>query len=417
MFKAKAPFDIAIIGAGAAGIAAGRVIAGSGRSFRIYEARQRIGGRAHTVAFGGQPLDLGAHWMHMAAVNPLIPLGETLGVTMIDTPAAFPYYVDGRRQSKAETARLRSAWAETEERALERASAAADLSVADCLPDLGDWTDSIAFNHGLYSGRAVEEVSAFDYARVEDSDNRFPRGGYGALVASLADGLPVTLDARLRRIDWGDERVLLHFADDLVEAHAVIVTVPVTVLARRAIDFVPPLPRPQGEALDAFLPAAYDHVILRWPGSPFDAGGDQLTLFKGERLRNISVLARIEDSDYHYVEIGGALMTGFEGSPDERAAFAQSVALGELIRHFGANATRNIEVVHVTNWWDDPLSLGSWSVTPPGKALAREAMQQRVGGKLLFAGEATSPTQWGTVGGAWLEGERAARDALSVLAG
>ena len=190
---------------------------------------------------------------------------------------------------------------------------------------------------------------------------------------------------------------------------------PVTVLKAGAIVFQPALPAVQRAALDAFLPAAYDHVILHWPDSPFTDGPDQLTLFKGERARNISMLVGIEGSDFSYVEIGGALTTGFVGTPAEREAFCASVALGELTRHFGLEATRGIEVVHVSNWWDDPLSLGSWSVLPPGKALSREAMQAGAGGRLFFAGEYASPKQWGTVGGAWLEGTRAAELALCIL--
>ena len=415
----NAPLDLIIVGAGAAGIAAARRAKEAGLSVCILEARDRIGGRAQTIEIAGTPIDLGAHWMHMAAHNPLIPLGEKLGVTMIETPEAFPYYVAGQRQPRAETLRLREAWGETEERALERASATHDLSVAECLPDLGDWTDSIAFNHGLYSGRAVEEISAFDYARVEDSDNRFPRGGYGALVARLAEGLPITLNAAVSHIDWSGSGVTVEGAFGVIEARAAIIAVPVIVLQASGIIFDPPLPEAHARALQAFLPAAYDHVILRWADSPFDAGSDQLTLFKGERSRNISMLVRIEGSDLHYVEIGGALMTGFTGSAEERDAFAASVALGELSRHFGQEATRGIEIVHVTNWWDDPWSHGSWSVLPPGRALAREAMREPVKAsdgvsRLFFAGEFSSPSQWGTVGGAWLEGTRAA-DAVVAL--
>ena len=360
-------------------------------------------------------MDLGAHWMHMAAVNPLIALGRGLGVEITDTPAAFPYYVDGRRQTKAETRRLRAAWEKTERRATDRTTAEADLSVAQCLPDVGDWTDSIAFNHGLYSGRAVEEISAFDYARVDDSENKFPRGGYGAIVERLAQGLEIDLDRSVDAIDWSGETIRLSTADGGIEARVVILAVPVAVLASGAIRFTPELPARQRNAIAAFLPAAYEHVIIRWPDSPFDAGANQLTLFKGERLRNISLLARYEGSDLHYVEVGGGLMTGFTGHGAVREAFAASVALGELTRHFGVEATRAIEIVHVTNWWDDPASLGSWSLTPPGKALSREAMQEPVSDRLFFAGEFCSPTQWGTVGGAWHEGERAAAAAIAAL--
>ncbi len=406
--------DIAIIGAGAAGIAAGLKCLEQGVSFQIFEARNRIGGRAETRIFTGQPLDLGAHWMHMAAVNPLIPLGEALGIRLKPAPDAYPYYVNGIRQTAEQTMRLREAWGATEETALTKASAEADLSVADCLPDLGEWTDSIAFNHGLYTGRAVEEISAFDYARVEDSDNRFPVGGYGALVARLGKELPVRLLTRIHEVDWSGDPVRLVTSQGEVLARKVIVTVPVMVLAAGRIRFTPALPQAQSEAIASFLPAAYEHVIVKWPDSPFSDGADQLTLFQGSRTRNISMLCQIEGTDFHYVEIGGALLTGFTGTPEEKQAFSAEVAIAELTRHFGPKATTSLELVHVTDWWNDPLSLGSWSVTPVGKALMREALQVNVAGKIFFAGEATSPSQWGTVGGAWLEGERAIAEAWGL---
>jgi hypothetical protein len=54
-------------------------------------------------------------------------------------------------------------------------------------------------------------------------------------------------------------------------------------------------------------------------------------------------------------------------------------------------------------------------VAPPGHALAREHLREPVGDRLWFAGEALSRMQWGTVGGAWEEGERAADAAADVL--
>jgi monoamine oxidase len=54
------------------------------------------------------------------------------------------------------------------------------------------------------------------------------------------------------------------------------------------------------------------------------------------------------------------------------------------------------------------LSLGSWAVAPPGLAPMRMRLREPVADRIWFAGEALSREQWGTVGGAWAEGERAA---------
>ena len=65
MIPMNAPFDIAIIGAGIAGLAAGRRLAGAGRRVAILEARDRVGGRIYTHrAAPGIPIELGAEFVH-----------------------------------------------------------------------------------------------------------------------------------------------------------------------------------------------------------------------------------------------------------------------------------------------------------------------------------------------------------------
>jgi hypothetical protein len=410
--------DIAIIGAGSAGIAAARLCRRQAPQLtcRIYEARDRLGGRATTSSFFGQPIDLAAHWMHMEAANPLVTLAAELGIATIPAPTMRPTYVDGKKQDRAETAPFRQAWEQIAAKALSLARADADLSVADCLPAPGPWSDAIAFSHGLYCGRAVEEVSAFDYARVEESSNRFPRGGYGTVLAALTHGLAIRSGVAIDGIDWSGEQVRLVTGGSGISARATIVTVPVMVLQAGGVSFSPRLPSRHAKAIGAFLRGCYEHVIIRWPDSPFDDGPDQLTLFKGSRTRSISMLTRIEGSDFHYVEIGGPLLTEFQGSASQKKTFSVAFVQSELRRHFGSAACANIEIIHVTDWWNDPFSLGSWSVAPPGHALAREALQESVGGLIWFAGEACSPKQWGTAGGAWIEGERAALAVLEHLA-
>src|SRR3954466_13983816 len=72
--------DVAIIGAGAAGIAAARKVAAAGRRFALIEASDRIGGRCFTeTRTFGVPYDRGAHWLHMPDLNPLAKLSPRGG--------------------------------------------------------------------------------------------------------------------------------------------------------------------------------------------------------------------------------------------------------------------------------------------------------------------------------------------------
>jgi len=55
--------DVVIIGGGLAGLTAAVALLRGGRSVVVLEARDRIGGRVHTVDVGGAHIDLGAAWM------------------------------------------------------------------------------------------------------------------------------------------------------------------------------------------------------------------------------------------------------------------------------------------------------------------------------------------------------------------
>jgi monoamine oxidase len=86
-----------------------------------------------------------------------------------------------------------------------------------------------------------------------------------------------------------------------------------------------------------------------------------------------------------------------------------------LAEHFGHRALAGLSIPAVTDWLADPFARGSWSVVPPGRFAIREALKPPVGQRLWFAGEALSRAQWGTVGGAWEEGERAADEVAAAL--
>ena len=75
--------DVAIVGAGAAGIAAARTLMAAGRPVRCWRRAIASGGRAHTIRWQGQPIDAGAAWLHFADENAWTGLAEQAGFTVI----------------------------------------------------------------------------------------------------------------------------------------------------------------------------------------------------------------------------------------------------------------------------------------------------------------------------------------------
>ena len=86
---ASGDVDVAIIGAGAAGVAAARRVIAANRRFALIEASDVVGGRCRTnTSIFGVPYDLGAHWIHMPDINPIAKLAKQVGIATYPAPVA-----------------------------------------------------------------------------------------------------------------------------------------------------------------------------------------------------------------------------------------------------------------------------------------------------------------------------------------
>ncbi|MGB7099692.1 MAG: NAD(P)-binding protein, partial [Xanthobacteraceae bacterium] len=97
---AAVDFDVVIVGAGAAGIAAARRIVATGRKFVLLEAAGHVGGRCITETRSfGVPYDRGAHWIHTPDLNPVTKLPPHRGIDLYPAPPSQKVRV-GRRYAR-----------------------------------------------------------------------------------------------------------------------------------------------------------------------------------------------------------------------------------------------------------------------------------------------------------------------------
>ena len=82
---------------------------------------------------------------------------------------------------------------------------------------------------------------------------------------------------------------------------------------------------------------------------------------------------------------------------------------------YGAEIKKSIGRKHATRWNAEPYALGAWSAAVPGSQFARRQFLEPIADDVWYAGEAAHETLWGTVGGAWDSGERAADAVLRRL--
>ena len=182
--------DCIIVGAGAAGIAAARRLSAAGRSFRLIEASNRIGGRCfvETQSFG-VAFDRGAHFIHNPDSNPLTRLAARTGLEIYPAPSGQRIRIGRRNAREGELEDYLAASVRANRAIGDAVRGKGDVDCASAMPrDLGDWRSTVEFALGPYnSAKDLGEISAMDLSRAGDRDaSAFCRQGYGALLAKLA---------------------------------------------------------------------------------------------------------------------------------------------------------------------------------------------------------------------------------------
>ena len=407
--------DVAVIGAGAAGIGAARRLTDAGtQRILVLEARDRVGGRVHTIAPAGFPLDRGAEWLHSADRNPLSPIAQSLGFTIHRRP---PHWTS-RLSRSGESAEAEADWLATREaQAKARRKAAsepADRSLGSLVPCDGRWNQLLDATSTWGNGAELERVSVKDYVRYEDSGvNWRLHEGYGRLFEKLAEGLPVALATPVSRIDHSGAAIRLDTGRGTVTAARVIVTVPTSILASEAIRFDPPLPAKIAAA--AGLPLGVDNKLFIALDGPLPGiSRDEFLVGSTRRRETMTYQIRPLDRPAIYCFFGGRFAAAME---HEGKAAMFAFAADELANILGSDVRRRISLLASTGWLTDPWSRGSYSYASPGHSGDRAVLAAPVDDRLYFAGEATSPNFFSTAHGAYMSGVAAAEAILAAASG
>lgn len=405
--------DVAVIGAGAAGIAAARRLAATGLSIIVLEASARVGGRAWTQHMAGLPLDMGCEWLHSGDRNPWTALAEQAGFAIERRPPAWDNQTRDLGFTATEQAAANAAFANWARR-LREDPPASDCA-ADALEPNGDWNALIRANVSYISGVALENLSAADYAaydRASTDLNWRVREGYGALIARSP---PRRIDLRLATpvtsLTLDPAGVNLATPDGALRARAVIVTVSTAVLAGDSIA-LPAQLEPWREAARRLPLGRNEKLFVEiLGGSPFElethAYGDPRDSITGSYL--------IRPHGWPVIEcyLGGE---GAEALEREGPAAGFARAETQLASLFGENARKNLRPLAATCWSRMDQIGGAYSSALPGCAAARRDLARPFDGRVFFAGEATETEDFSTAHGAYASGLRAAGEAIAALA-
>ena len=436
----KSAYDVVVIGAGAAGLAAAVRLTEAGRSVLVLEARDRIGGRIDTRHEPGlaAPVELGAEFVHgLAPVTRKWPARG--GKSVLEVPDEHHRLVNGRLAPY-------DAFFEDAQRAFRRnkARASHDISFADFL----DVTlkDELSAGARAAARSMAEGFDAADTTRASaqsiveewtnesfiDSSQGRVEGGYTTLLAEMVRAVPaslckVQLQTVVHKVAWenGSVEVEGKFLGQpfVVIAPRVIVTVPLGVLQSRPgetghIAFDPALSMKEN-ALRRLHSGPVVKLLLRFRSAFWeqvdDAQHRDASFFHAENQPfNVFWTPLPVRAPLLVAWLGGPRVASVDPSGD--VAHLAKQAVQSLDHVFGKqwDVGDELESAHYHDWQRDPFARGAYSYVGVGGGTAREQLRAPVAGTLFFAGEATdADADAATVTGALQSGERAANEVIA----
>lgn len=441
-----------VIGAGFAGLSAARALRQSGWSVTILEARDRIGGRVLTDrSVPGNPVDLGPSWLHAGPMNPLKAVASAAGIATRVTDYSSVLF-SARRGTRREVyprsdvlkfAQLFSGtvesallWSELDAFAAKtKPTEARKLSVADVFNAAIHRIESesgpvdpalVTFQRWVLESNLAAPLEEVGFAALLDEsdtglddtllppDDRFVIGGMDQLVNLLATDLDIRLGDPVRSISWKPGSVRVETAGRTHDADAVVVSLPVGLLARNAVQFTPALPEAKLEAARRLPMGLLNKAFLLYPEPFWETNVDFLTFHADPPPLFYAWLNLVRYT-------GQPALLGFTsgamGREVERMTDAELKArLFARIRAERGLAKLEPVEIRVSRWASDPWAGGSYSYLGLGaSADDRTVLAAPVNHTLFFAGEATHRDDPASVHGAWWSGLRAARELLGEV--
>jgi monoamine oxidase len=431
--------SVIVVGAGLAGLTAARELEREQARVTVLEARDRVGGRVHTVRGifdDGQHGEAGADLLE-AEQSLVHDLAKSVGLKpQRILRAGFTYYgpdtsgrlrVWKRPSTWTEAARRLKPHVDRYKAAGERWDTGVALAIAP--ESVAAWVKrqraGHAFNEGMRAIRGFfladpEDLSLLalvdqfsDGVPGEDEFFRIP-GGNDRLPAKVAGALEgrLVLRATVNRIihDARGVRIRVRQEDGVHELSAdfAVIAVPATTL--RDVRLSPVLPTDQWRAITQLKYGPATRVLLQF-ARPFWRRVRRHRAF-GTPLP----IGAVWDASEHQRGRSGMLMllAGGRGSAECRELIAQKGPDGivERLRWLGPPAPLN--AMWHTSWEDDPLARGGYAVFSPDFDPRLRDWLRRPAGRLVFAGEHTSVKWEGFMNGAVESGRRAAAEITAL---
>lgn len=392
--------SILIIGAGATGLMAARILSAAGHTVTVLEANDRPGGRIHTIHPAGftLPIEEGAEFMH-GKLPLTMQLLKEAGVEYQAVAGKMIQVKNGRWSDQEEFV---VGWDELMDR---MADLKEDMTLAEFLNQhfrddkyapLRKSAQRFAEGFDVADPQDVSVFSIRDeWMNEQEEQYRIP-GGYNQLVTYLqnackANGCVIHTSSVVKTVRWGPNKLRVETANgQIFTAQKLVVTVPLGVLQApaahsTAIVFEPAL---DAQAFQQIGFGAVVKVMLQF-SAPFWL----------EYRKDIGFLLSEEAIPTWWTQLPDTVpvLTGWVGGPqaarfkdtDEQTIIEQGLqSLANIFSMQVEQLKGLLTASHAVKWQTNAYSLGAYSYSKLDTGAARQLLNEPVKDTIYFAGEA-----------------------------
>jgi monoamine oxidase len=438
-------FDVAILGAGASGLAAANTLSSAGLKVSVLEARDRIGGRMYTRhdPATDDPIELGAEFVH-GHPREIFDLVRRFGLP-IQPVQGERWCSDGGRPRLCES--LDDEFDQVLGK-LPSPGSGPDRSFTDFLNSLpglrpetrkhvcgyiegfeAAYPEQISAQALARENRASDEIEAYRSFRI--------LSGYDSLLRALTadNNFELRLNTIVRQVSWrrGEVEITAQDTSGDIQVHArhAIVTLPLAVLKVKAgqtgaVVFAPKLESKE-RALERLEVGPVIRLVLRFR----ERFWERIEVETKSGAKSLSEMSFLHSDDplfstwWTTMPRRTPILTAWSAGPHCSVLASRdtetivSHALDTLSRLLHMNRARLEELLeahYLHDWQADPFAHGAYSWVKVGGVDASAELARPLEFTLFFAGEATdSNGHNGTVNGALESGYRAAQEVLLAL--
>lgn len=412
---------VIVVGAGIAGLAAAQQLKSKGFTVTLLEAQEKVGGRLRSNRSLGIAFDEGASWIHGITKNPITDLAEKAGMQSFytDDSSRKSYDVGGILRSTAKYDQVEDEFYDMLDTLMKKGSATQSFQTvfnAQYPTQAKDrlWRFFLS-TYLTFDTGDLDQLSSLLYNEGEEFKGieKIATNGYDTIANYLARGLNVQLNQRVTKIDYTGTKVQVTHNGQTSTANYVILTVPLGVLKKGVIQFVPNLPSAKQNAIQKIGMSCVNKFLLTWQTAFWDD------------VQYLSYTPEAADKFNYFVNVKkfhpstNALMTfayADYGRQTETMTDAQvTEAIMTHLKDMYGSAIPNPTNLLRTKWNSNENTYGAYSFTAVGTEMRHfEDLAASLDDKLFFAGEHTEVDYFSTVHGAYLSGLREAGNIIDL---